>query len=583
MNNFQFVLHPGFALLLGGISAAVVRQKLIRQVIMVVAPLWSIAAALSLPAGTQWGYPFMNLQLVILRADALSLLFAFIFGVIAFLSCLYALHVKSSGEAAAALLYAGSSLSVVMAGDWLTLIFFWEIMAISSVFLVWNRKTPQAIAAGFRYLLIHMLGGNLLLAGIFLQVTGGQLTITPLTGMQDGAYWLILVGIAINAAIPPLHAWLTDAYPEATPSGSVFLSSFTTKTAIYCLIRIFPGTQLLLYLGVLMALYGVIFAILENNIRRLLSYHILSQLGFMLVGIGIGTELSLNGAAALACSHLIYNSLLFMGAGAVVYATGKNKLTELGGLYRSMPWTAVFFGIAALSISGIPLFVGFITKPMVITAAIVNRLPTVELLLTVASIGTFLSIALKLNYFMFFGAERGLKTEKIPFNMSLAMAGGSFLCLLYGMVPRLFYERLPYVVDFQSYTVGHVFSTVQLMLAALVAFWLVLPKMATHNVISLDTDWFYRKPFAALMGGLVRLVCEIKDQSGVYGRAALTRVVPFFRNPVKWAAQTVEGPAPDYYDADRYRTPVGVIVLVSIVIFVLAFSYVWLWQGNFFG
>ena len=534
-------LHPGFILILGGILAAVVPRR-VRQGIMIGAPLLAILAALSLKDGTQWVYPFINkLQLVILRADALSLLFALLFSILALLGCLYALHLKSAGETAAALVYAGSSLSVVLAGDWLTLIFFWEIMAISSVFLVWNRQTGRAISAGFRYIMIHMLGGNLLLAGIFCQVTKGQFLITSLTGMNDWGYWLILAGIGINAAIPPLHAWLTDAYPEATLTGSVFLNSLTTKVAIYCLIRIFPGTRLLLWAGVVMAIYGVIYAILENEIRRLLSYHIISQLGFMVAGVGIGTELALNGAAGLACSNIIYKSLLFMCAGAVIYATGKSKLTELGGLYRTMPWVAAFFGIGALAISGIPLFFGFITKPMVLSAAACKEMPTVELLLYFASIGTFLSIALKLNYFMFFGEKRDIEVGKIPANMYIAMAGGSFLCLLYGILPHLFYRRLPYMTSFEAYTFEHIVGTLQLVSGITVAFGLVLSKMAAHEMISLDTDWFYRKPLAALLRGIVRLVCGLRDGCGVIGRNTLARMVPFFRNPVKWAPQTTKG------------------------------------------
>lgn len=574
-------LHPGFILILGGILAAVVPRRM-RQGIMIGAPLLAILASLSLKDGTQWVYPFINkLQLVILRADALALLFALLFSILALLGCFYALHLDSAGETAAALVYAGSSLSVVLAGDWLTLIFFWEIMAISSVFLVWNRQTERAISAGFRYIMIHMLGGNLLLAGIFCQVTGGQFLITPLTGMKDWGYWLILAGIGINAAIPPLHAWLTDAYPEATLTGSVFLSSLTTKVAIYCLIRIFPGTRLLLWAGVVMAIYGVIYAILENDIRRLLSYHIISQLGFMVAGVGIGTELALNGAAGLACSNIIYKSLLFMCAGAVIYATGKSKLTELGGLYRTMPWVAVFFGIGALAISGIPLFFGFITKPMVLSAAACNHMPVVELLLYFASIGTFLSIALKLNYFMFFGEKRDIEVGKIPVNMYIAMAGGSFLCLLYGILPNLFYRRLPYVTSFEAYTFEHIVGTLQLVSGITVAFGLVLSKMATHDVISLDTDWVYRKPLAALLRGVVRLVCGMREGFGVIGRSTLTRMIPFFRNPVQWAPQTAEGPAPADFNEDRYRASIGVIVLVSVVIFVLAFSYVWLTRANY--
>ncbi|MGI6588096.1 MAG: Na(+)/H(+) antiporter subunit D [Peptococcia bacterium] len=567
--------HPGFILLLGGLIAALVPKRL-RQVVMVGTPFLAIIATLSLQVGTQWKYLFINnMELIVLKADRLSLLFAFVFSILALLGSIYALHIDRPGETMAALFYAGSSLNVIFAGDWLTLILFWEIMAISSVFLIWNRRRPQSLAAGFRYILIHLLGGSLLLAGIFLQVSGGQLAITSLTGMQGWAYWLILLGISINAAIPPLHVWLTDAYPEATLTGSVFLCALTTKTAVYCLIRIFPGTRLLLWLGVIMAIYGVIYAILENDIRRLLSYHIVSQIGFMVAGVGIGTELALNGAAAHAYSHILYKALLFMGAGAVIYATGYEKLTELGGLYRKMPLTAIFFSIGAFSISGLPLFNGFISKSIITSAAAINQMPAAELLLTLASVGTFLSIALKLNYFMFFGPEREIKVKKIPFNMSVAMAGLSFLCVLYGVCPQLLYNRLPFAIDYVPYTFDHVISTLQLVLAVFMVFWVLRSRLLPHNAISLDFDWFYREPFAAFMVWLVRVICKIKDGFGVQGNIALAKVIPFFKNPVKWLPQTIEGPVSAIYDEDKYRLPVGVAVLMGAIVFVLMLSYAW--------
>ncbi len=566
--------HPGLILILGGLIAALVPKRL-RQVVMVGTPLLAIWATLSLKVGTQWQYLFINnMELIVLKADRLSLLFAFVFSLLALLGCIYALHLERPGETMAALFYAGSSLGVIFAGDWLTLILFWEIMAISSVFLVWNKRSPQALAAGFRYIIIHFLGGSLLLAGIFLQVSGGQLVIAPLTGMSGWSYWLILLGISINTAIPPLHAWLTDAYPEATLTGSVFLCALTTKTAVYTLIRVFPGTRLLLWLGVIMVIYGVIYAILENDIRRLLSYHIISQVGFMVVGVGIGTELALNGAAAHAYNNILYKTLLFMGAGAVIYATGYEKLTELGGLYRQMPLTALFFNIGAFSIAGLPLFSGFVSKPMLMSAATLSQMPAVELLLYLGSIGTFLSITLKLNYFMFFGPEREIKVKKIPTNMSVGMAGLAFLCVLYGVCPQLLYNRLPFTLDYTPYTFDHVISTLQLVLAVFMIFWALRSRLLPHKAISLDFDWFYRKPFVTFVWWVVQVICRIKDSFGVWGNAALAKVIPFFNNPVKWLPQTIEGPPSAVYDDNKYRLPIGVTVFMGVFLFVLLFSSV---------
>jgi multicomponent Na+:H+ antiporter subunit D len=576
--------HPGLILILGGLLAFLAGKRL-RQVVMVAAPLLALLATLSLPVGIQWEYPFINnLKLLVLQADKLSLLFALVFSGIALLANIYALHIDRRGETLAAMVYAGSSISVVLAGDWLTLLFFWELMAISSVFLIWNRKSSRAIAAGFRYILIHLLSGSLLMVGIFLLVSRGQLEIFPLTQLEElslsgsvgWAYWLILLGVGINAAFIPLHAWLPDAYPEATITGSVFLCVFTTKTAVYCLLRFFPGAQLLIWMGVIMALYGVVFALLENNIRRLLSYHIVSQVGFMVAGAGLGTALALNGAAAHAYSHILYKGLLFMGAGAVIYATGYEKLTELGGLYRKMPLTAICFGIGALAISGVPLLNGFISKPMVLTAVSLNNLPAAELLLYLVSVGTFLSIALKLNYFMFFGPDKGIKVQKIPQNMSVAMIGTAFLCGLYGLFPTLLYQRLPFDILYTPYTLDHVLSTLQLVLGAFMVFWVLRSRLLPHQALSLDFDWFYRKPLAILFRWVVKVVGKIRDGFGIYGTALLTKVLPFFRNPVKWLPQTEEGPVLAVYNEDKYRLSIGVTVFMSILVFVLTILFVWL-------
>lgn len=576
MNN----MHPALIVILGGLLTAILPKR-IRQLIMIGVPLLTIFVVLSIKPGTVWEQSFItSFNLVTLKADKLSLIFALAFSAMALLGNIYALHIDNRGECVAGMLYAGSSLGVVFAGDWMTLIFFWELMAVSSTFLIWYRGDKKAISAGFRYFLIHTLGGNLLLAGIFLKVTAGQPYVSILTGTGGWSFWLILVGMSINAAIPPLHAWLTDAYPEATITGTVFMSSFTTKVTIYTLIRVFPGTELLIWAGVIMAIYGVIYAVMENDFRRLLSYHIISQLGFMVACIGIGTDLALNGAAALAISNIIYKGLLFMGAGAVIYATGLRKLTDAGGLYRKMPLTAIFFGIGAYSISGLPLSIGFVTKSITISAAAVNHMPKVELLLYLAGIGTLLSIAFKLFYFLFFGPDRGIEVKEIPKNMYVAMAGGALLCIVYGVLPEPFYARLPYPMEYHPYTWDHVVSTFQLAIGALITFYVLIPKLHTHDTISLDFEWVYRKPFKVLVYGIVNIVCKVRDELGIIGMNMLKSVIPFFANPLKWVPKNIGVPhgegSYDVYDEDNYRFPAGMTVLMSVIMFIITVSYIWL-------
>jgi len=570
--------HPALILIVAALLVYILPGRL-RQIAFIGGPLLAILAVLTIETGTVMNYTFIGYDLIVLKADATALVFALIFALVAFLGAMYALHLQKPGEQIVALLYAGGSLGVTFAGDWLTLFFFWELMSISSVFLIWYRGRTESLKAGFRYLIVHFVGGNSMLFGVLLLIGSGNPLVGSLTGVDSPAFWLVLLGVAINAAIPPLHAWLTDAYPEGTVTGSVFLSAFTTKVAVYVLVRAFPGAQLLLYAGVIMAIYGIIFAVLENDIRRLLSYHIISQVGYMVAAVGIGTELALNGSIAHAFSHILYKSLLFMGAGAVIYATGREKLTELGGLARAMPLTAITFAIAALSIAGAPLFNGFISKSIIVTAAGVEGLKMTDFLLTLASVGTFLSIGLKLFYYMFFGEDRGLKPIQLPFNMSLAMVLGAFLCTLYGIYPKLLYDWLPFAMDYNPFTLDHIVNYTQLLLATAVAFWLFMSRLEPQANISLDFDWFYRKPLAYVFDTFVATLKQIKVWLDASGSNVLGTTVPYFANPfmaplkMLWAVsptaargeREAEVDGIILYSADRYRFPVGISVLLAAV------------------
>jgi len=368
-------------------------------------------------------------------------------------------------------------------------------MALSAALLVWLRRRPAAVAAGFRYLLVHVFGGLCLLGGIVLNWSQtGSLTfgdMSPFAG--SAAFALILIAFLVNAAVPPLGAWLPDAYPEATATGAIFLTAFTTKSAVYALIRGFAGTEILVWLGAGMAVYGVVYAVLENDARRLLAYHIISQVGYMVCGVGIGTELSLNGAAAHAFAHILYKALLFMGAGAVLQVTGLRKLSEMGGLYRTMPLTVALYMVGAFAISAVPLFSGFVSKSMVVSAAGESHRAAIFLLLTLASSGTFLHTGLKLPYYMFFGTDRGLRAHEPPRNMLVAMGAAALACVLIGVLPAVLYSKLPFPVEYIPYTARHVTSTLGLLGFTALGFFLMLEQLDPEPVVSLDTDWFYRR------------------------------------------------------------------------------------------
>ena len=519
--------HPGLVLFATAL-ASVMLPAGARQLVLATGAFAALASAVALPAdGLAWAVDIAGYRLELLRVDPLARVFALIFTLITGIGVVFALHVRRASEHASVLVYAGAAVGVTLAGDWVTAFVWWELMAAASLAVIWHGGSLRAGAAGFRYLLVHALGGSVLLAGLVLYVGGGgDPSFTSwLAAWQAG--WslpavLMLAGVAINAAIPPLHAWLTDAYPEASVTGTVFLSAFTTKTAVYLLIRAFPGSDLLLWAGVAMALYGVVYAVLENDIRRLLAYHIVSQVGYMVAAVGMGTAMALNGAAAHAFCHILYKALLLMGAGAVLAATGRRKLTDLGGLASRMPGVTTLYMIGAFSISGVPLFNGFVSKSMIVSAAAEGGWPAAELLLTLASVGTFLHTGLKLPYFTFFGADRGLVPSRLPGNMIAAMAIAAALCIALGVFPGWLYVRLPFApVEYHPYTVDHVVATLQLLIGTGVAFWLLLRKLGGEPTVSLDTDWVYRQPLPAALNAVVAAAGATGEVGRLHGRSVV--------------------------------------------------------------
>lgn len=520
-----------------GIAAMLmlVLPKMLRALTAVVLPLVGLALLWNLEPGTYCKGSLAGFELVLFQVTNLNFVFGVIFLLISSVASIYAWHLDDRSQQVASLLYGAGALGVTFAGDFLTLLLFWELMAVSSAWLVFARRTQASVQAGFRYLIVHFVGGSLLLGGIILLFTQTGSLELRLLDMELGlAAWLILLGVAVNVALPPFHAWLPDAYPQATITGAIFMSSLTTKSAVYVLLLLFAGWDLLIYAGVAMALYGVVYAVLANDIRQILAYHIISQVGYMVAGVGIGTELSMNGTAAHAYSHILYKALLFMGTGAVIYATGISKLSDLGGLARKLRWVLVLLMIGAFSISGFPLFNGFISKSMIVSAAGKSHLDAVMLLLLLASVGTFLHTGLKIPVFTFWGKDQKLSVRPIPRNMYVAMGILAFLCTLYGVVPGLLYSMLPFDVKYHPYTAYHMVETVPLLVFTFVGFWVLRPKLAGEPYIPLDTDWIYRRS-KPLMD---RLLVGPVNQFFSYGASARDGIAGFlvkrWGNPRAW-------------------------------------------------
>jgi multicomponent Na+:H+ antiporter subunit D len=556
---------PALAMLAGALSLPLVPRKY-RSFFSLFVPLLTLGLVLLAPSGVHLTLELMDYRLVVYKVDRLSRFFGTIFALITMIGSVFAFHVKKTAEQSAALLYAAGALGVTFAGDLITLFVFWELMSLPSTYLIWARGIRESEKAGMRYLMFHLFGGGLLFAGILVH-TGetGRILIEQLTARNSLASWLILAGVAVNAAVVPLHAWLPDAYPKATVTGAVFLSALTTKTAVYVFLRIFPGWEILIYLGVLMALYGVVFAFLANDIREILSYHIISQVGYMVAGAGIGTEMAVNGASAHAFSHILYKALLFMGAGAVIHTTGKSKLTELGGLAQKQPLILWLYMIGAFSISGFPLFNGFISKSMVVAAAGEAHHSVVMLLLLLASVGTFLSVGLKLPYGAWYGENRGVSPLPPPRNMYLGMAAAAFFCILHGVAPGLLYGMLPYAVHFAPYTFSHVVETSQILIFTFAAFWVIRKKIAVEAGITLDVDWFYRRPAKwaqrIFVEDLEAAFTKVETLSmDIVGKLSLLS-----RNPVRIFTRSGE----KYFSPDTYRPEIQTLILLVLFVFVL--------------
>jgi len=502
------VLAPPFLYLVAALVCPLLSSRK-RAVLLLMVPVLGLISLLSYSTGNHVIVNMLGFELTFVRLDKLSQIFGIIFSIAAFLAGIYAWHVRDKIQQIATLLYAGSAIGGVLAGDLITLFLYWEATAVASVFLIWARRTDASYATGMRYLIIQVLSGVLLLAGLLLHYNDtGSIAFDHL-GLVSLGTWLIFIGFGIKCAFPLMHNWLQDSYPAATITGTVVLSAFTTKMAVYALARGYAGTEILIYIGAIMTLFPIFFAEIENDLRRVLAYSLNNQLGFMVVGVGVGTELALNGTAAHAFCHILYKSLLFMSVGAVMYRTGTSKASELGGLYKTMPVTMVCCLVGAASISAFPLFSGFVSKSLILDASVSNGYYLVWFALVVASAGVLSHSGIKIPYFTFFAHDSGKRPAEAPVHMRIAMIMTAFLCVFIGVFPGTLYALLPYSVEYKPYTTSHVLAQMQLLCFALLAFVFLMRK-GLHppevRGINLDSDWLYRKLAPQLWPSVQRTV-----------------------------------------------------------------------------
>ena len=505
-------LPAGLILIAAGLALPLL-PRAARAPLGLAAPALAFAQLLWLAPGYRLETEVFGFMLTLVRADRLSLAFGYIFTIAAMLNAIFAWQVRDGPEQPAALVYAGSALAAVFAGDLLTLFVFWELSAVASVLVIWARGTERAYRAGMRYLGIQLASGMLLAAGAALRYAETGTLAFDLIGLASPGGALILAACGIKCAFPLLHNWLQDAYPEATATGTVVLSAFTTKLGIYALARGFPGTEALIWIGTAMTAFPIFYAVIENDLRRVLAYSVNNQLGFMVVGIGLGTDLGLNGAVAHAFADILFKALLFMSMGAVLLRAGTVNGTDLGGLHKSMPLTTGFCIVGAASISAFPLFSGFVTKSMIMVSAAQQGHDWVWLILLFASAGVFHHAGIKIPFFAFFAHDSGIRCKEAPTHMLVAMALAAALCIGIGCYPGALYAILPRAVEYVPYTASHVLSQLQLLVFSALAFsWLMRNGIypPEKRSVNLDFDWLYRGPGKRLALGSLDAVAMLR-------------------------------------------------------------------------
>ena len=582
-------LHPATGFFLLGLILPFFRDRFWRWLLFV-PPLYAIFLAFQMKLGSYWVLSYVGQNLVLGRVDTLSMSFVALFSLMTFICTLFAFHVQEKAHHAASLFYMGASFGCILAGDYWTLYIFWQFMTVSSAFLIWLSRRPRSAQAGFRYMLLLLLSSVLLLAGILLRqrVTGTFVFESADAHMMWHFDWLILAAFCINGAVVPLHAWLTDAYPEATVPGAVFLSVFTTNTAVYALARCFVGLDVLVILGVIMSVYGVFYALTVNNIRRILAYLMVSQGGFMLAGIGMDTKMGLDGAMVLVYAHTFSNALLFMAAGCLILMVKEEHLSRLGGLASKAPFILVCTMVGALSMSAMPLLNGFVAIPMILEAAW-QKSPVLAMALTLAMAGTFTAVGLRLPYFAFWSKKpsKGKKQDTLPLNMTVAMVLAALCCFFQGIFPQLLYRRLPVPVEENPFTLWKVLGAF-LFLGLISMVFIFVRRGLTPGTRRLpDFDLLYRFVGRGVMGFLARPLAWMDGIWTDLYRTVLLRAVTGTARVAGWfdktgIDKTVDGTARSVMGLGKIsaRMQTGRLqeMLAWMVLLALGlFALIWFW------
>jgi len=586
-------IHPVLIIFIGAILVALLKGKW-KGLVSVLTPILGLINLISIDRANPDSYvmtmSLMELDLVVDKFDKIGMMFAYLFHFAAIITSIYSLHVRDNMQKYTGLLYAGSAIGAVLAGDLITLFVFWELLAITSVFQIFAKRTKGSSSAGIRYLLMHIFSGLLLLTGsaiIYNATKSLEFRDLDLTSVGP---WLIFMAFGIKCGFPLLHTWLTDSYPQATCAGTVYLCCFTTKTAVYAMCRAFPGTEILIYIGAAMAIFPIFYAVIENDLRRTLAFSMINQIGFMMVGIGLGTDTAMNGAVAHAFNDVFFKGLLFMGMGAVLYRTGTINGSQLGGLYKSMPWTTGLTIIGALAISGFPLMCAFVSKSMIMVEAAKAGHTGIWLILLFAAAGVLHHAGIKIPFFAFFAHDSGIRTREAPVSMLIAMGISALACIIIGSFPnQTLYLLLPFGSPenfYQPYDATHVITQLQILFFSVAAFVvLMITKLYPPETpsVNLDFDWTWRKGGKLFYMGADRLLNVTNDKAhrffiinfigwiGQFTKSAPSRILVMFMTPI-WKVRGLEENALKkkqqsfYEDARLGAFPIGRTAIFAVIL-----------------
>lgn len=404
-----------------------------------------------------------------LGVDQLSLLLGLIVSLTTMLSSIYSIKYLADDGGKEKyyplfLLLTGSMMGFVLTGDFFNMFVMLEIMTFAAIALVAFRNAKyQSIESAFKYIVIASIGSSLILLGTVLIYSkfhtlniaqiGANLAGHNYDPVSIFALAMLLAGYAVKAFLVPCHTWPPDAHMAAPSSISMILSSVMSKTGVYAIIRILytmyqsmdlsSMQQMMVFWGTITMVVGITMAILQNDFKRMLAFSSVSQIGYIMVGVGMSTELGVTAGVYHIVNHVVFKSLLFLCAGAVYIRAHTTNLNEVGGLAKKMPVTTTLFIIGMLSIGGIPPFNGFVSKWLIYKATFETGyvpVTVIALLCSVLSLATLL----KAMQSIFFGQlpEKLKDVKEAPKSMLIPMGALGVLSLIGGLFPTFVDEYL---------------------------------------------------------------------------------------------------------------------------------------------